>query len=83
MNQVKKMSLNEAHAYVRENDENQPAMDSRIPSLRSMIIKQSIDASVDTREAAIFPDTTGGTFAADEADSTQDELPERTSRTMT
>ena len=41
-------------------------------------IKQSIEgASVDVRGAASLPDATGGIVAADEADSTKDELPER------
>ena len=45
------------------------------------MINQSIE--VDVRGAASLPDATGGIVAADEPDSTQDELPERRSRTMT
>ena len=45
------------------------------------MIKQSIEgASVDIRGAARLPDATGGIVAADEADSTKDELPGRRSR---
>ena len=69
---------------MHEHDDDQPAMDSRVPRWRSMMIKQSIEgASVDVRGAASLPDATGGIVAANEADSTKDELPERRSRTMT
>ena len=69
------MSLNEVHADVHEHDEDQPAMDSRVPRWRSMMIKQSVEgASVDIRGAASLPDATGLIVAADEADNTKDEL---------
>ena len=84
MNQIKNMSLNEVHADVHEHDNDQPAMDSKVPRWRSMMIKQSIEcASVDSRGAGSLPDATGGIVAAAEADSTKDKLPERRSRTMT
>ena len=84
MNQVKNMSLNEVHAYVRENDDDQLAMDSRVPRRRSIVIKQSIEgASVDITGAATLPDATGGIADTDEADTTKDKLPESRSRTMT
>ena len=84
MNQVKNVSLNEVHADAHEHDDDQPAMDSRVQRWRSMMIKQSIEsASVDVRGAASLPDATGGIVAADKADSTKDELPERKSRTIT
>ena len=77
------MSLNEVHADMHEHDDDQLAMDSRVPRWRSMMIKQSIEgASVDVRGAASLPDATGGIVVADEGDSTKDELPERRSRTM-
>ena len=82
MNQVKNMSLNKVHADVHGPDEAQPAMDSGVPRWRSMMIRQSIEgASLDIRGAASLPDTTGRIVAADEADSTKDELPERRSKT--
>ena len=85
MNQVKNVSLNEVHADAHEHDDDdQPAMDSRVQRWRSMMIKQSIEsASVYVRGAAGLPDATGGIVAADKADSTKDELPERKSRTIT
>ena len=84
MNQVKNMSLNEGHANVHEHDEDKPPIDTRVPRWRSMMTKQSIEgASVDIRGAASLPDATGGIVAADEADSTKDEVPERRFRTMT
>ena len=44
------MSVNEVHADVHKHDEDKPAMDSRVPRWRSMMIKQSIQgASVDVR----------------------------------
>ena len=78
MNQVKNMSLNEVHAYVREHDDDQLAMDSRVPRRRSIVIKQSIEgASVDIRGAATLPDATGGIADTDEADTTKDKLRSR------
>ena len=48
------------------------------------MIKQSIEsASVDVRGAASLPDATGRIVAADKADCTKDELPERKSMTIT
>ena len=48
------------------------------------MVKQSIEgASVDVRGTASLPDAIGEIVAADKADSTKDELPERRSRTMT
>ena len=66
------------HADVHEHGDDQPAIDSRGPKWRSMVIKQSIEgASVDVRRAASLPDATGGIVADDDADNIKDELPER------
>ena len=74
MNQVKNMSPNEVHADMHEHDDDQLAVDSRVPRWRSIMIKQSIEgASVDVRVAASLPDATGEIVAADKADSTKDE----------
>ena len=58
-------------------------MGSRVPRWISMMIKEPTEGtSVDRRGAASLPDATGVIVAADEADSTKEELPKRRSRTM-
>ena len=65
------MSLNEVHVDVHEHDDDQPAIDSRVPRWRSMMFKQSIEgASVNVRDAASLPDARAGILATDKADST-------------